>query len=267
MRLSADLFRWGLSLLLMVPFLAIGGWVLGLTGLLWAALLAILAGGALNVAAVARSIRRVSDGRAVDDMLRAVDGQGPAPTEPREPRQRLIFPDEPLAGASETGDRRTARRTAALGSSLGLVVLGVVGTLIAAVAIPRTMIGDELTLGQIYALWGGGSVLFVTGVSIWGIAVLVAAAALWLTGRAGGPLASRLAAPRRIVALAAIVGAALIVGWFAPASAPGLAQAVGPGVALGDPAGWVSGVGLVGVALCCAAIVLTVPRWKRAPRR
>lgn len=95
MRLTADLFRWGLSVLLMVPFLAIGGWALGLPGLLWTALIAIVAGGALNVAAVVRGVRRVSDGRAVDDMLRALDGQGAAPAEPLEPRQRLIFPDEP----------------------------------------------------------------------------------------------------------------------------------------------------------------------------
>ncbi len=265
MRLSADLFRWGLTVLLMVPFLAIGGWALGVSPLLWAALIAIVLGGSLNVAAVVRGVRRVSDGRAVDDMLRAVDGQGATAPEPLEPRQRLIFPDEPDVPDASVDERRLARRTAALGSSIGLVVLGVGGALIAAVAIPHALNGDALTLGQTYSLWGGGSVLFVVGLGIWSVAVLIAAAALWLTGRADGPVASRLASPRRIVALAAIAGAALIVGWFAPAAAPGLASALGPGVALGDADGWRSGFGLVGVGLCCAAIALTVPRWKRRP--
>ncbi|MFN3708825.1 hypothetical protein [Microcella sp.] len=267
MRLTADLFRWGLSVLLMVPFLAVGGWALGLPGLLWTALIAIVAGGTLNVAAVVRGVRRVSDGRAVDDMLRAVDGQSAAPSEPLEPRQRLIFPDNDETVDPFDAERRLARRSAALASSIGLVVLGVGGVLIAAAAIPAALSGDALTLGQTYSLWGGGSVLFAVGLGIWSVAVLVAAAALWLAGRADGPLASRLASPCRIVALAAIAGAALIVAWFAPAAAPGLASALGPGVALGDADGWRSGFGLVGVLLCCVAIVLTVPRWKRRPRR
>jgi len=268
MRLSADLFRWGLSVLLMVPFLAIGGWALGLTWLLWLALVGIVAGGALNVAAVVRGVRRVSDGRAVDDMMRAVDGQDSQPTEPLEPRQRLIFPDEPAAAsATELDSRRLSRRTAALGSALGLVALGVAGALIAAVAIPSALSGDVLTLGQTYTVWGGGSVLFAVGLGIWSVAVLVVAAGVWIAGRADGPVVGRLASPRRIVALAAVAGAALIVGWFAPAAAPGLADALGPGVAPGDAESWRAGFGLVGVALCCTAIALTVPRWKRRPRR
>ncbi|BAU32810.1 hypothetical protein [Microcella alkaliphila] len=267
MRLTADLFRWGLSVLLMVPFLAIGGWALGLPALLWAALIAVFLGGAVNVAAVVRGIRRVSDGRAVDDILRSVDGQANAPAEPLDVRQRLIFPDEPDALDADPDDRRLARRTAALGSALGLVALGVAGALIAAVAIPRALAGDGLTLTQTYGVWGGGSVLFAVGLGIWSIAVLVVAAALWLSGRADGPVARRLASPRRIVALAAVAGAALVVGWFAPAAAPGLAGALGPGVALGDADAWRSGFGLLGVGLCLAAIVLTVPRWKRRVRR
>jgi hypothetical protein len=267
MRLSADLFRWGLSALLMVPFLAIGGWALGLPGLLWAALIAIVVGGALNVAAVVRGVRRVSDGRAVDDILRSVDGQQSAPAEPLEPRQRLIFPDEPEALGADPDDRRFARRSAALGSSLGLVALGVAGALIAAVAIPRALAGGGLTLGQIYGVWGAGSVLFAVGLGIWSLAVLTIATAVWLTGRADGPVARRLATPRRIVALAAVAGAALIVGWFAPAAAPGLTSALGLDGALGDADGWRAGFGLVGVVLCLAAIVLTVPRWKRRSTR
>jgi hypothetical protein len=263
MRLSADLFRWGLAVLLMVPFLAVGGWALGLSALLWLALVAIVLGAVLNVAAAVRGVRRVSDGRAVDEFFRAIDGPDAASSPRLEPRQRLIFPDGYDDPHGNTADRIPHRARAGLGSALGLLALVVAGALIAAVAIPSAMAGGALSLAQIYATWGTIQIVFVTGLALWSVAGLALAVLAWIAGRADGPVVRRIASPRRILALACIAGAALVVGWFAPAALPGLADALGHDATGERAATWRSGFGTLGVALCCVAIVLTVPRWHR----
>lgn len=272
MRLTADLVRWGIAVLLMAPFLAIGGWALGVTPLLWLALIAVVAGGALNAVGVIRGVRRVADGRVVDDLLGQTDARLASSTSaPVEPRQRLIFPDEPAGVTPEqlaTGSPlAAARRRAALGAALGLFALTLTGLALVTAVMPWAASGGALSPGAIYTLWGGFAVLTLVGIAIWTLLGFVAAAAIWLTGRVEGPFVRRLASPRRTVALACIMGAALVVGWLAPAALPGLTDALGGAAAVPGAAPWRAGFGSVGVLLSCAAIAATIPRWGWRARR
>lgn len=271
MRLTADLVRWGIAVLLMAPFLALGGWALGVTPMLWLALVAVVAGGALNAVGVIRGVRRVADGRVVDDLLGQTDARLASSTSaPVEPRQRLIFPDEPTGVTPEqlaTGSPlAAARRRAALGAALGLFALTLTGLALVTAVMPWAASGGALSPGAIYTLWGGFAVLTLIGIAIWTLVGFVAAAAIWLTGRVEGPFVRRLASPRRIVALACIMGAALVVGWLAPAALPGLTDALGSAATVPGAAPWRAGFGSAGVLLCCAAIAATIPRWGRRPR-
>lgn len=273
MRLSADLFRWGLAVLLMVPFLALGGWVTGLSALLWLALAAIVVGGALNAAAVVRGVRRVSDGRVVDDLLGSVDARGPESAAASvEPRQRLIFPDGDVAEPGSPALSQTRRRIGVI-AALGLVALTAFGAWTLLVEQPLAIVQGELTLEETYAAWGAASrIPFVVSVIVWAVASLAVAAVVFAVSRFDGVVLGWLLSPRRFAALSAIAGSVIVTAAFGPYFSIGnnlpdqLPESLSflPG---GVASPLSTAFGVTGILLCCVAIALTVPRWGRRDSR
>lgn len=264
MRLSADLFRWGIATLLMVPFLGIPGLLMGLSPLLWLALAAIVVGGALNAAAVVRGVRRVADGRVVDDLLSSVDARDAAatPSPSVEPRQRLIFPDgdERSPGTVDTSGSR--RRTGVI-AAVALVALTTFGAWTLAIEQPLAIAQGQLTLEETYAAWNAVSQTgFVIAMTVWGLLALALSAAVFVAARITGPVGQWLGNGRRLIALAAIVGSVIVTAAFAPYFAVGLSLPDDlPFVAGGVASPLSTAFGVTGVLLSCLAIALTVPRW------
>lgn len=267
MRLTADLVRWGIAVLLMVPFLALGGWLTSQPLLLWLALVAVITGGALNAAGVVRGVRRVADGRVVDDLLGRVDGSTSSPT-PLEPRVRILYPDG-MEAELEEGQTVQARRRIGIIASLALVALTAFGAWTLAVEQPLAIAEGRLTLDEIYAAWSAGSrIAFQASLVIWAAASLVVAATIFVLSRIRGPVLNRLLTPLRFSALCAIAGSVIVTAAFGPYFSIGnnLPDDL-PFMAGGVQSTGSALFGLTGILLCCVAIVLTVPRWKRRPRR
>ena len=251
---AAALFRWGLTCLLLVPFTLLAWWVLPVGAALgWVALALILLGGALNLAAVARGLRGLSP--------RELDGAGGAASTPLEPRQRILYPFEP-----EPLPDPAVRRRIGAGAALALLGLIAFGAWTLAVEQPLAIAQGQLTLEETYAAWGDVSQTgFFVALTIW--VLLGLAGGLAVLGRLDGPTLERVLAPRRFLALAAIVGSVIVTAAFAPY--------IGVGISLPDdlpfPAFGTQSLGSIvfgalGFALSATAILLTVPSWRsRAP--
>lgn len=266
MRLTADLVRWGIAVLLMSPFLALGGWVTAQPALLWLALVAVLTGGALNAVGLVRGVRRVADGRVVDDLFGQVNAPGASST-PLEPRVRIIYPDG--MDADTTGpDAQSVRRRIGVIAALALVALTAFGAWTLAVEQPLAIADGRLTLAETYAAWGAVSrTAFQVSVVIWAVLSLVIAAAIFLLSRLTGPVVSRVLSPLRFAALSAIAGSVIVTAAFGPYFSIGnnLPDDL-PFLAGGVQSPGSTAFGLTGILLSCVAIALTVPRWRRRAR-
>jgi hypothetical protein len=270
-RKTGDLFRWGLTCLLLAPL----GFIAAVTAggsapIAWAALGLIVLGGVLNAAALVRGVRRIGSG----DLMTSLDGMTPAdragaqsagvPADPIEPRQRIIFADEGVVPQPRPG----ARRRVGLAAATALLGLIAFGAYTLAVEQPLAIAQGQLSLDEVYAVWGAASrVGFTLSLTIWivlSLAIVLGVAVLALMPT---PAAERILNPRRMLAAACIAGSAIVVasippyftlGISLPDDMPFFAGGVqGPGSLL---------FGLTGVALSAVAILLTVPRWQRARR-
>jgi len=251
---AAALFRWGLTCLALVPFALLAWWVFPFgTGFGWAALVLILLGGALNLAAVARGVRG----------LRPRELDGGETSTPLEPRQRILYPFEP----EPLPDPAVRRR---IGAGAGFALLGLVafGAWTLAVEQPLAIAQGQLTLEQTYAAWGTVSRtgFFVT-LTIWVVVGIVLAAVVSVLGRLDGPTIERVLSPRRYLALAAIVGSVTVSAAILPFFAIGISLPDDlPFFASGTQSPGSAAFGLLGFALSATAILLTVPSWRARPR-
>jgi hypothetical protein len=267
-RSTGQLFRWGLTSLLLVPVALVGSFVAsGTPVLLWVALALILLGGVLNAAAVVRGIRRIGSG----GIMTSLDGMTPADrtapagaSDPIVPQQRIIFPD----GDDASPTHRRLRRRVGLAAAVALIGLVAVGVVTLTVAQPLAIGQGVLTLDEVYAAWWTPSrIAFSVSVTIWVILSLAGVVGVALVAMLPSPSADQLVSWQRMLALACIVGSAIIVASLAPyfamtATLPDdLLGAIGPTQSAASLA-----YGLTGVALSAAAILLTVPDWRRAAR-
>lgn len=253
---AAALFRWGLTCLALVPFALLAWWVFPVGAALgWVALALILAGGALNLAAVARGLRGLRPAE--------LDGSGSAGSTPLEPRQRILYPFEP-----EPLPDPAVRRRIGTGSALALLGLIAFGAWTLAIEQPLAIAQGQLTLEQTYAAWGDvAQTGFFVALTVWALLGTVLAGGLAVLGRLDGPTLERVLAPRRFLALAAIVGSAIVAAAFAPFFAVGISLPDDlPFVAGGTQSPGSILFGMLGFALSAAAILLTVPSWRARPR-
>ncbi|WP_179872259.1 hypothetical protein [Microcella indica] len=253
---AAALFRWGLTCLLLVPFTLLAWWVLPVGAALgWVALALILLGGALNLAAVARGLRGLSP--------RELDGASGPESTPLEPRQRILYPFEP----EPLPDPAVRRR---IGSGAALALLGLIafGAWTLAVEQPLAIAQGQLTLEETYAAWGDVSQTgFFVALTIWVLLGLVLAGGLAVLGRLDGPTLERVLAPRRFLALAAIVGSVIVTAAFAPYIGVGIGLPDDlPFPAFGVQSPGSTAFGMLGFALSATAILLTVPSWRPRTR-
>lgn len=278
MRATA-LLRWGLACLLLAP-LALLSWLVGarsaaaFTGDASPAavalalgvgavapvvgLLLVVAGAVLNALAVRRGLRGVD---------RLARGDWQAPGLPDGPR--LIMPPgwDDAHPSRDGRRRRLSRRSTGLALSIGLVVLSAIVLWVLTVEYPLGR-GEGLSLDEIRAAMGPASTAGeAAGIVLWSAFALALSAIPAALGLLRRPALDTVLSPRRFAALAAIIGAAIIV-----ASGPifatiglALAESVPPyrsGLSAGS---WA--LGQLGVALCAVAILLTVPRWPRGVSR
>ncbi|QOD93048.1 hypothetical protein [Chryseoglobus sp. 28M-23] len=253
---AAALFRWGLTCLLLVPFTLLAWWVLPFGAALgWLALALILLGGALNLAAVARGLRSLSP--------RELGGADSAASTPLEPRQRILYPFEP-----EPLPDPAVRRRIGAGAALALLGLIAFGAWTLAVEQPLAIAQGQLTLEQTYAAWGTVSQTgFFIALTIWVLLGLVLAGGLAVLGRLDGPTIERVLAPRRFLALAAIVGSVIVTAAFVPYIGVGISLPDDlPFPAFGVQSPGSTAFGMLGFALSATAILLTVPSWRPRTR-
>ncbi len=268
MRSTGQLFRWGLTCLLLVPVALVGSFVAsGTPVLLWLALALILIGGAFNAAAVVRGIRRVGSGglmTSLDGMTPADRAATPHTAEPIVPQQRIIFPDD---GTVNPADRRLRRRVG-LAAAAMLIALTGWGVYTLTVAQPLAICQGQLTLDQVYAAWGTPSrIAFSVSITIWVILSLAVVIGVALIALLPSLDADRLLSWRRMLALACIAGSAIVVASLAPYFAMTFSLSEDLLGTRGGPQSAESLVyGLTGVALSAAAILLTVPDWRRRAR-
>lgn len=271
MRTTGQLFRWGLTCLLLVPVAVTGAFTMGSTPpFLWVALVLVVLGGALNAAALVRGVRRVGSG----DFMTSLDGMAPAdranaqksgsPAEPIVPRQRIIFPDDGLVAAPDRGQRRRV----GLGAAAALLGLIAFGAYTLAVEQPRAIAQGLLTLDEVYAAWNTASrVGFTISLTIWvllSLAVVLGVAVLALLPAIA---ADRILTPRRMLAAACIAGSVIVVAAVFPYFTLGISLPDDLPFAAGGVSSPGSQLfGLTGVALSATAILLTVPDWRRRPR-
>ena len=269
-RSTGQLFRWGLTCLLLAPVAGFGWFAAGAAdaavGFLWVALALVLLGGALNAAAIVRGVRRVGEGA----LLTSLDGMTPADraadssAEPIVPRQRIIFPDDDLPPAPDRGLRRRVGLAAAA-ALLGLIAFGAYSM---AIEQPLAIAQGQLTLDEVYAVWNTASRIgFTIALTIWVVLALAVVLGVAVLALLPAIAADRILTPRRMLAAACIAGSAIVVAaWFPYLSI---------GISLPDDLPFASGgvqspaslaFGLTGVALSAIAILLTVPDWRRTPR-
>lgn len=279
MRRSGDLFRWGLTCLLLAPLAVVGAFTGGWApGFLWLALALVLLGGVLNAAALVRGVKGAVTGELIAELDGMVmpdgspAGGAPAGTDPTAPRQRVILLDGTVVGEPGTGpaprpgpEARPQRRLIGLGAATALLGLIALGAWSMAIADPLFIAQGQLTLDEVYALWNPASrVSFTIGLVIWialSLAVALAVAALALLPSVA---ADRILPPRRMLAAACIAGSVIVVAAFAPSFTIGISlpdDLPFPASGYASPASLA--FGLTGVALSAAAILLTVPRWGR----
>ena len=275
MRTTGELFRWGLTCLLLAPLGFIAAFTAGgsaaFAWFAWFALGLVLLGGALNAWALVRGVRRVGsaglmttlDGMTPVDRAQAQQ-PGDAADEPIAPRQRIIFADDDVVPPPDRGLRRRVGLSAA-SALLGLIAFGAY-TL--AIEQPLAIAQGQLTLDEVYAVWETASrVGFTISLTIWillSLAVVVGIAALALLPAVA---ADRILTPRRMLATACIAGSAIVVAAVPPYMTLGISLP-------DDMPFFASGVqspgsllfGLTGVALSATAILLTVPSWRRIRR-
>lgn len=294
MRATA-LFRWGLTCLLLAP-LAFLSWLLspGVTAPLqptapdvlvtaattWGvlapiiAVLLVLGGGALNLLAIRRGVRgldRFTMGGVQGGSTTDADGANNAPVPSRGGAPRILYPDDwedqhPSGG--EAGRRHLSRALvgAILAASLLAWALFVGWVLL--VEYPLSFVGDALSLEQVYAAWNPASRAgFFVSVTVWTAIAVLAVLAIALLGRLPRPGLDRVIAPRRFIALTAILASALVVAAQPALFTLGISlvddvnRVLGSTVSGGPSAGswhilqW-------GIAFSALAIVLTVPSWR-----
>lgn len=291
---AATLLRWGITCLLLAPLTfvawfasprsadsmpsdapeAIVAFAVGWGAVAPALGLALIViGGTLNLLALRRGVRGLNRLMTGD----AARSGGAANVEVP-PQQRVIIPDDwdlehPAGGGRASrgpgGFRLTGvavpRRT--LGGVLAgsLVVLTAMGVWIMTVEYPIAM-SDDLTLDQVHAAIGVTTTVINDGtVVVWAILGGAAAAGIAILGLLRRTALDAVLSTRRFVALAAIVGSALVVASTIVLFGIGIsiADAVPPYRGGSSVGSWA--FGQLGIALSAAAIVLTVPRWGRAP--
>ena len=253
---AAALFRWGLTCLLLVPFTLLAWWTLPFGAALgWLALALILLGGALNLAAVARGLRGLSP--------RELDGAERGPSTPLEPRQRILYPVE-----AEPLPDPAVRRRIGTGAALALLGLIAFGAWTLAIEQPLAIAQGRLSLEETYAAWGAvAQTGFFVALTIWVLLGLVLAGGIAVLGRLDGPTLERVLAPRRFLALAAIVGSVIVTAAFAPYIGVGISLPDDlPFPAFGTQSPGSVAFGVLGFALSATAILLTVPSWRSRSR-
>jgi hypothetical protein len=275
MRRSGELFRWGLTCLLLAPVAVVGAFTAGWeSGFLWLALALVLLGGVLNAAALVRGVKGAVTGELIaelDGMADAPDGSSAA-GEPVAPRQRIILVDGTVVGEAGTGpapqpgpEARAQRRLIGLSAATALLGLIAFGAWSMAVADPLFIAQGQLTLDEVYALWNPASrVAFTIGLTIWIVLALAITLGVAVLALLPSVAADRILTPRRMLAAACIAGSVIVVAAFAPSFTIGISLPDDlPFFASGAPSPASLAFGLTGVALSAAAIVLTVPRWGR----
>jgi len=289
-RTTGQLFRWGLTCLLLAPLSFMAAWALAAPApFLWAALALIVLGGALNAAAIVRGVRGVrgvqsggvqsGGGRSrggrppLDGMSSSswANSQGPTTqggwagsAEDELPRQRILFPDDGPASPPT----RPSRRRVGLSAAAALLGFIAFGAYTLAIEQPLVIAQGQLTLDEVYGLWGTASRAgFTISLTIWvllSLAVVIGVAALALFA---SPLADRLLITRRMLAAACIAGSVIVVASTFPSFSMGISlpdeMPFSAGGTLG-PGGYL--FTLSGFGLSAAAILLTVPSWSRRPR-
>lgn len=273
---ATTLLRWGLACLLLAP-LAFLAWLIGprtgsdfatnasptVTALAlgWTAaapvigLLLIVAGGVLNALAIRRGVRGVN---------RIAHGDWQAPELPSGPR--LIFPAgwEDAHPARDPRRRGLSRRVLGPALSVGLVVLAAIALWVLAVEFPLGR-SHGLSLDEVRAAIGPASAAGdAVGIVLWAVVAVALSAIPAALGMLPNPALDRVLSPRRFAALGAVIGAAIIVATTPLFFTIGisLADSVPPYAGGSSVGSWL--LGQVGIGLCAAAILLTVPRWPGA---
>ncbi|MDO9591333.1 MAG: hypothetical protein Q7J04_09345 [Microcella sp.] len=267
MRSTGQLFRWGLTCLLLAPLAFLSTFVAGgAPAFAWLGLALVLLGGVLNALALVRGVKRIGSGAIIADLdgvdLSQVgpDAPRPHPADPIVPRQRIIFPPEP-----EPVPDAGLRRRVGLGAVAALLGLIAFGAYTLAVEQPLAIAQGQLSLDEVYAVWGAASQIgFTITLAVWvllSLAVVLGVAVLALLPSIS---ADRLLSTRRMLAVACIAGSAIVVAAVFAYLSVGFSLPD----ALPFPAGGVQSTGsllfgFTGVALSATAILLTVPDWRR----
>lgn len=262
---SGQLFRWGITCLLLAPLALLAALVAGgAVGFAWLALVLVFLGGGLNAAAVVRGVQRLSARTIMADLdgvdLSQVGPDAPRPAEPIQPRQRIIYPPgtEPLP---EPGRRRRV----GLGAAAALLGLIAFGAYTIAVEQPLAIAQGQLTLDEIYGAWGTASrIAFTISLTIWILLSIAIAIAVAIIALLPSLAADRFLTPLRMLALACIAGSVIVVAAFPPQLTLGISlpDDLGVIVRASQSPGSLA-FGLTGVALSAIAILLTVPDWRR----
>lgn len=279
MRRSGELFRWGLTCLLLAPVAVVGAFTAGWEpGFLWLALALVLLGGVLNAAALVRGVKGAATGELIAELDGMVmpdgspAGGASASTGSAAPRQRIILVDGTVVGEAGTGpalqpgpEARAQRRLIGLSAATALLGLIAFGAWSMAIADPLFIAQGQLTLNEVYAIWNPASrVSFTVGLTIWIALSLAIALGVALLALLPSVAADRVLTPRRMLAAACIAGSVIVVAAFVPSFTIGISLPDDlPFFASGAPSPASLAFGLTGVALSAAAIVLTVPRWGR----
>ena len=268
MRTTGQLFRWGLTSLLLAPLAFLSTFVAGgEPPFAWLGLLLVLLGGALNAAAIVRGVKRIGSGALMADLdgvdLAQVGPDAPSPAEPIVPRQRIIFPPEPDP-VPDPG----LRRRVGLGATAALLGLIAVGVYTLAVEQPLAIAQGILTLDEVYAAWGDASRIgFTITLGIWVLLSLAVAFGVAVLALLPSIAADQLLTVRRMLAAACIAGSAIVVAAVFPLWSIGISLPDDlPFLASGAQSTGSLLFGLTGVALSATAILLTVPDWRRRPR-
>lgn len=268
MRSTGQLFRWGITCLLLAPLAFLSTFVAGgAPGFAWLGLALVVLGGGLNAAALVKGVQRIGSGAIIADLdgvdLSHVGPDAPRPADPIAPRQRIIYPPE-----AEPMPDPGLRRRVGFGAAVALLGLVAFGAYSLAVAQPLTIAQGQLTLDEVYAAWGAASQIgFTITMAVW--VLLSVAVVLGVTVLALLPSisADRLLTTRRMLAAACIAGSAIVVAAWFPYLSIGLSLTATLSMPAGDTQSTASLLfGLTGVALSATAILLTVPDWRRRAR-